>query len=46
MYRLTLPAADAVIDEVRAAVRTWRSEAEALRIGRSEQETMASAFGD
>ena len=46
LYGLTLPAADEVIDGARAAVRTWRNEAEALRIGRSEQDKMASAFGE
>lgn len=46
LYGLTLGEADGVISEVRTAVLTWRSEAETLRIGRSEQETMASAFGE
>ncbi len=44
MYALSLKKADGLIAEVLAAVRTWRDEAEALRIRRSEQDQMASAF--
>jgi serine/threonine-protein kinase HipA len=44
MYALTLKAADGLIAEVAAAVKTWRDEAEALRIRRSEQDQMSSAF--
>jgi hypothetical protein len=36
--------ADGLIAEVTAAVKTWRDEAEALRIRWSEQEQMVSAF--
>jgi serine/threonine-protein kinase HipA len=46
MYALTLKEADGVIAEVLAAVKTWRGEAEELRIRRSEQDQMASAFGE
>jgi serine/threonine-protein kinase HipA len=45
-YGLTLGEADEVIDEVGGAVRTWRAEAEGLRISRSEMEMMAGAFGE
>jgi serine/threonine-protein kinase HipA len=44
MYTLTLKEADEIIAEVEAAVRTWRDEAEALRIRGSEQDQMAAAF--
>jgi serine/threonine-protein kinase HipA len=44
MYALSLKDADGLIAEVAAAVRTWREEAEVLRIRRSEQDQMASAF--
>jgi len=33
-----------LIAEVTAAVKTWRQEADALRIRRSEQDQMAPAF--
>ena len=38
MYSLTLKEADGVIEEVATAVKTWRAEAEGLRIRRSEQD--------
>jgi hypothetical protein len=44
MYALTLQEADGIIAEVEAAVMSWRDEAEALRIRRSEQDQMAVAF--
>jgi serine/threonine-protein kinase HipA len=44
MYALTLKQADGLIGEVLAAVKTWRQEAETLRIRRSEQDQMATAF--
>jgi serine/threonine-protein kinase HipA len=44
MYALSLKAADGLITEVAAAVKTWREEADALRIRRSEQDQMAPAF--
>jgi serine/threonine-protein kinase HipA len=44
MYALTLKEADGLIGEVLAAVKTWRHEAETLRIRRSEQDQMATAF--
>jgi serine/threonine-protein kinase HipA len=44
MYTLTLKEANEIIAEVEAAVKTWRDEAEALRIRRSEQDQMAAAF--
>ena len=43
-YALSLKQADAVIAEVRAAVRSWRQVAEGLGVRRSEIETMAAAF--
>jgi serine/threonine-protein kinase HipA len=44
MYSLSLKEADRCIAEVLSAVKSWRDEAEALHIRRSEQEQMASAF--
>jgi serine/threonine-protein kinase HipA len=44
MYALTLKEADGIIAEEEAAVKSWRDEAEALRIRRSEQDQMAAAF--
>jgi hypothetical protein len=44
MYALSLKAADGLIAEVAAAVKTWRDEAHALHIRRSEQDQMAAAF--
>lgn len=44
LYALSLKEADGLIAEVAAAVKTWRDEAGALRIRRSEQDAMASAF--
>jgi serine/threonine-protein kinase HipA len=44
MYALSLKDADGLIAEVAAAVKTWRDEADGLRIRRSEQDQMASAF--
>jgi serine/threonine-protein kinase HipA len=44
LYALSLKNADGLIAEVAAAMKTWREEAEALRIRRPEQEQMASAF--
>ena len=44
MYALALKEADGIIAEVEAAVKTWRDEAQALRIRRSEQDQMAAAF--
>jgi serine/threonine-protein kinase HipA len=44
LYALSLKEADGLIAEVAAAVRSWREEAEGLRIRRSEQDAMASAF--
>ena len=43
LYALSLKQADGLIAEVGAAVRSWREEAEGLRIRRSEQDAMASA---
>jgi serine/threonine-protein kinase HipA len=44
LYALSLKEADGIVAEVEAAVKTWREEAEALRIRRSEQDQMAAAF--
>jgi serine/threonine-protein kinase HipA len=44
LYALSLKEADGLIAEVAAAVKTWRDEAGVLRIRRSEQDQMASAF--
>jgi serine/threonine-protein kinase HipA len=44
MYALSLKEADGLIAEALKAVKTWRNEAEALGIRRSEQDQMASAF--
>jgi hypothetical protein len=44
MYALSLEEADRLIAEVLTAVKTWRKEAEALGIRKSEQDQMASAF--
>jgi serine/threonine-protein kinase HipA len=44
MYALSLDEADRLIAEVLSAVKTWRNEARALGIRKSEQEQMASAF--
>ena len=44
MYALSLEEADHLIAEVLSAVKTWRNEARALGIRKSEQEQMASAF--
>jgi serine/threonine-protein kinase HipA len=46
MYALSLKEADGVIAEVLDAVKSWRGEAEVLRIRRSEQDQMASAFAE
>jgi hypothetical protein len=46
MYALSLKEADGIIADVEAAVKTWRSEAEALRLRRSEQDQMAAAFAN
>jgi serine/threonine-protein kinase HipA len=43
-YGLAGTAAKRVVQQARAAVATWRKEAEALRIPRAEQELMATAF--
>jgi hypothetical protein len=39
-----LKEADGIIADVEGAVKTWRDEAETLRIRRSEQDQMAAAF--
>jgi serine/threonine-protein kinase HipA len=44
MYALSLEEADQLIAEVLGAVKSWRNEATALGIRKSEQEQMASAF--
>jgi serine/threonine-protein kinase HipA len=44
MYALTLKEANGIIAEVEGAVKSWRDEAEALRIRRSEQDQIAAAF--
>ena len=44
-YGLKKPRAEALLAEVAAAVSTWREEAAAAGIPRSEQELMAPAFG-
>jgi len=44
MYALSLEEADRLIAEVLSAVKTWRTEAGALGIRKSEQDQMASAF--
>jgi serine/threonine-protein kinase HipA len=44
MYALSLEEADQLIAEVLGAVKSWRNEARALGIRKSEQEQMASAF--
>ena len=43
-YGLTREQADGVVKQVRAAVGRWRNEADALRIPKSEQDLMATAF--
>jgi serine/threonine-protein kinase HipA len=43
-FRLDARRANAVIDEVTGAVRTWRQEATTAGISRAEQERMAPAF--
>jgi serine/threonine-protein kinase HipA len=43
-FRLKSTRAEEILSEVVAAVRTWRREAEAIGISRSEQEEMAPAF--
>lgn len=43
-YGLTLQDAEAILKQVRSAVRDWRREAKALGIPRAEQEWMAQAF--
>lgn len=43
-YGLTRPEAEAVVQQVRAAIGEWRTHATALGIPRSEQELMAGAF--
>jgi serine/threonine-protein kinase HipA len=44
MYALSLAEADRLIAEVLTVVKTWRKEAEVLRIRKSEQDQMAPAF--
>lgn len=44
MYALSLKEAEGLIAEALKAVKTWRNEATALGIRRSEQDQMASAF--
>jgi serine/threonine-protein kinase HipA len=44
MYALTLKEADGLIADVLTVVKTWRDEAAALGIRRSEQDQMALAF--
>jgi hypothetical protein len=44
MYALTLKEANGIIADVEAAVKTWRDEAESVRIRHSEQDQMAAAF--
>ena len=46
LYDMGLKQADAVIDEVKAEVASWRDEAGLLQISRSEQDAMAFAFGE
>lgn len=43
-FRLSEPKAQAIIEEVRAAVSTWRSVAQTLKISRDEQSMMEAAF--
>ncbi len=43
-FRLPLPRADAIIEEVRAAVRRWDEEAAALGVPRHERAALAPAF--
>jgi len=43
-YGLTRQEADRVVQQVRAVVGQWRSQADSLGIPRSEQELMATAF--
>jgi serine/threonine-protein kinase HipA len=43
-FRLDARRANAIIDEVTGAVRTWRQEATTAGISRAEQERMAPAF--
>jgi serine/threonine-protein kinase HipA len=43
-FRIKTPRARAIIEEVIAAVRTWRAEATRLRIPRAERDHMAHAF--
>jgi serine/threonine-protein kinase HipA len=43
-FRVATPRVTAIIDEVLAAVRTWRQEAKRHRISRAEQDRMARAF--
>lgn len=43
-FRLELDRVDAILEEVVAAVRTWREVADELGLPRAEQERMARAF--
>ncbi len=43
-YRLKQPSAEAILREVKDAVRTWKKQASDLGIARAEQEIMATAF--
>jgi serine/threonine-protein kinase HipA len=43
-FRLTLAQADAIIDQVVAAVRSWRTVAEQYNLGRDEQRRISRAF--
>lgn len=43
-FKLTEPEMDAIINEVKKAVSTWKIEAQQIGISRAEQEMMAGAF--
>jgi len=43
-FRLSPKRANAVLDDVVDAVRSWREEAERVGLGRTAQERMATAF--
>jgi hypothetical protein len=43
-FRLDPAAAEAILQQVRQAVKSWPDHAKALGIGRVEQEIMAAAF--
>jgi serine/threonine-protein kinase HipA len=43
-YGLTAQQADNALEQVRTAIRSWRSEADRLQIPKAEQDLMANAF--